>query len=100
MNFKENINKMDLQLFFKGTKVNMLLSLLINLGILRYLLIQGLYVFYHLKKSKSNCHGAQADVLHCPILSDRLITQRYLCYNIKKINTSANLHISEAGTRQ
>lgn len=78
----------------------MLLSLLINLGILRYLLIQGLYVFYNLKKSKLNCHGAQADVLHCPILSDRLITQRYLCYNIKKINKSANLHISEAGTRQ
>lgn len=50
-------------------------------------------MFFIIKnKSKSNCHGAQADVLHCPILSDRLITQ--------KINKSANLHISEAGTRQ
>lgn len=47
-------------------------------------------MFFIIKnKSKSNCHGAQADVLHCPILSDRLITQRYLCYNIKKINKSA-----------
>lgn len=50
MNFKENMNKMDLQLFFKGTKVNMLLSLLIYLGILFYLLIQGLYVFYNKKQ--------------------------------------------------